>query len=75
MPQAQLSQWAQDNAPRPDLAAVELGDEDQKAPRGGVDVGGVGGDGGGESVVVHGGEFVGGDGMNGDHGTENSLKK
>ena len=42
----------------PDLAAVELGDEDQQAVGGGVDVSGDGGDGGGERVVVHGGEIV-----------------
>ena len=44
----------------PDLAAVELGDEGEKPVRGGMDVGGEGGDGSGESVVVHGGEIVGG---------------
>ena len=42
----------------PELAAVELGDEDKETPSGGVDVGGEGGDGGGESVVVHGGKVV-----------------
>ena len=42
----------------PDLAAVELGDEDEKAVGGGMDVGGEGGDGSSEGVVVHGGEFV-----------------
>ena len=42
----------------PDLAAVELGNEDEKAVGGGMDVGGEGGDGSGERVVVHGGEFV-----------------
>ena len=42
----------------PDLAAVELGDEDEEPVGGGVDVGGEGGDGGGERVVVHGGEIV-----------------
>ena len=51
----------------PDLAAVELGDEDQQPVRGGVDVGGEGGDGGGERVVVHGGEIVGGGGMKNSH--------
>ena len=52
----------------PDLAPVELGDEDEEAVRGGVDVGGEGGDGGGESVVVHGGEFIHRDGGQGSHG-------
>lgn len=37
----------------PDLTVVELGDEDEEAVGGGVDVGGEGGDGGGECVVVH----------------------
>ena len=36
-----------------DLAAVELGDEDEQPVRGGVDMGGEGGNGAGESVVVH----------------------
>ena len=52
----------------PDLAAVELGDEDEKAPGGGVDVGGEGGDGSGERVVVHGGELVRQNGMQFGHG-------
>ena len=52
----------------PDLAAVELGDEDEQAVRGSVDVGGEGGDGGGEGVVVHGGEFIHGNGVQGGHG-------
>ena len=42
----------------PDFAAVELGDEGEKAVRGGVDVGGESGDGSGEDVVVHGGEII-----------------
>ena len=42
----------------PDLAAVQFGDEDEKAVGGGMDVGGEGGDGSGEGVVVHGGEIV-----------------
>ena len=42
----------------PDLAAVELGDEDEEPVRGGVDVGGEGGDSGGQGVVVHGGEIA-----------------
>ena len=37
----------------PDLAAVELGDEGEEAVGGGVDVGGEGGDGGGERIVIH----------------------
>ena len=53
----------------PDLAAVELGDEGKEAVRGGMNVGGEGGDGGGERVVVHGGEIVGGGGVNGGHET------
>ena len=52
----------------PDLAAVELGDEGEEAVCGGVDVGGEGGDGGGEGVVVHGMEIVGGDVMSSSHG-------
>ena len=36
----------------PDLSSVELGDEGEEAVRGGMDVGGERGDGGGESVVV-----------------------
>ena len=59
----------------PDLAAVELGDEGEEAPGGGVDVGGKGGDGDGEGIVVHGGEIVGGDGVNGGHGTEKFAEK
>ena len=54
----------------PDLAAVELGNEGKKAVCGGVDVGGEGGDGGGKGVVVHGGEIVSGDGVDGGHGTK-----
>ena len=61
MPQAQESQWAQDSAPcaAQTSLAVELSDEDKEPVRGGMDVGGEGGDGGGEGVVVHGGEIVG----------------
>ena len=58
----------------PDLAAVELGDEDKQPVRGGMDVGGEGGDRGGEGVVVHGGEIVGGDGVKGGHGTRKSAE-
>ena len=56
MPYAQLSQWAQDSAPC--AAQVELGCEGEKAVGGGVDMCGESGDGGGERVVVHGGEIV-----------------
>ena len=42
----------------PDLAAVELGDEGEESVSRSMDVGGEGGDGGGERVVVHGGEIV-----------------
>ena len=59
----------------PDLAAVELGDEGEEAEGGGVDVGGKGGDGDGEGIVVHGGEIVGGDGVNGGHGTGKFAEK
>ena len=51
----------------PDLAAVELGDEDEEPIRGGVNVGGEGGDGSSERVVVHGGEIVGEDRMRSRH--------
>ena len=57
----------------PDLAAVELGDEGEQPVRGGVDVGGEGGDGGGEGVVVHGGEFISGDRVNGSHGSRKDI--
>ena len=43
----------------PDFTPVKLGDEHEEAVRGGVDVGSEGGDGGGERVVVHGGEIIG----------------
>ena len=59
----------------PDLAAVELGDEGKQPVRGGVDMGGEGGDGGGQGVVVHGGEIVGGDGVEGDHRTRKFAEK
>ena len=62
MPQAQLSQWG------PHLAAIELGDEGEKSVCGGMDVSGEGGDGGGESVVVHGVEIVRQNGMQVGHG-------
>ena len=52
----------------PYFAAVELGDEGEKAPGGGMDVGGEGGDGSGEGIVVHGGEIIGWDSLNGGHG-------
>ena len=52
----------------PDLAAVELGDEDKQPVRGGMDVGGKGRDGSGESVVVHGAEIVRRNGMQVGHG-------
>ena len=52
----------------PDLASVELGDECEETPGGGVDVSGEGGDGGGERVVVHGGEIVCRSGMQIGHG-------
>ena len=52
----------------PDLTAVELGDENEEAVRGGVDVGGEGGDGGGKGVVVHRGEIVRRKGMQDGHG-------
>ena len=51
----------------PDLAAVELGDEGEKAVRRSMDVGGESGDGGGKRVVVHGGEIVGEDRMRSRH--------
>ena len=51
----------------PDLAAVELGDEGEEPVGGGVDVGGEGGDGGSERVVVHGGEIVRGDNIRSNH--------
>ena len=53
----------------PDLAAVELGDECEEAPGGGMDVSGEGGDGGGERIVGHGGKIVRGNGMQDGHGT------
>ena len=59
----------------PDLAAVELGDEGKQPVRGGVDVGGKGGDGDGEGIVVHRGEIVGEDGVNGGHGTGKFAEK
>ena len=59
----------------PDLAAVELGDEGKQPVRGGMDMGGEGGDGGGQGVVVHGGEIVGGDGGDGGHGIRNFSDK
>ena len=59
----------------PDLAAVELGDEGKQPVGGGVDVGGKGGDGDGEGIVVHRGEIVGGDGVNGGHGTGKFAEK
>ena len=59
----------------PDFAAVELADEGKQPVRGGMDVGGESGDGGGQGVVVHGGEIVGGDGVKGDHGTRKSVEK
>ena len=52
----------------PDLASVELGDECEETPGGGMDVSGEGGDGGGERVVVHGGEIVRRNGMQIGHG-------
>ena len=52
----------------PDFAAVELGDEGEKAVRGGVDVGGKCGDGGGEGVVVHGGKVIRRKGVQVGHG-------
>ena len=74
MPQAQLSQWAHRQRPLggPDLAAVELGDEGKQPVRGGMDVGGEGGDGGGQRVVVHGGEIVCCDGIWSGHGVRKS---
>ena len=51
----------------PDLPTIELGDEGEEPVGGGVDVGGKGGDGGSESVVVHGGKIVDGDGMKSSH--------
>ena len=42
----------------PDLAAVDLGNESKQAVRGGGDVGGEGGDGSGQGVVLHGGEIA-----------------
>ena len=59
----------------PDLATVELGDEGEEAVRGSMDVGGEGGDGGGERVVVHDGEIVGEYVVNGDHGTRKIDEK
>ena len=56
----------------PDLAAVELGNEDEKAVGGSVNVGSEGGDGGGECVVVHGGEIVRYDGIWSGHGVRKS---
>ena len=47
---------------------VELGDECKQPVRGGMDVGGEGGDGSGKSVVVHGAEIVRRNGMQGGHG-------
>ena len=43
----------------PDFTSVKFGDEHEEAVRGSVDVGGEGGNGGGERVVVHGGEIIG----------------
>ena len=52
----------------PHFAAVELGDEDEESIRGGVDVGGKRGDGGGEGVVVHGGKIIRWKGVQVGHG-------
>ena len=59
----------------PDLAAVELGDEGEEPVRGGMDVGGEGGDGSGEGVVVHGGEIIRRDGMRSSHGLKRILSE
>ena len=59
----------------PDLTAVELGNEDKQPVGGCVNVGGESGDGGGEGIVVHGGEIVGGDSVKGGHGTRKSAEK
>ena len=59
----------------PDLTAVELSNEDKQPVRGCIDVGGESGDGGGEGVVAHGGEIVGGDGVKGGHGTRKFVDK
>ena len=56
----------------PDLAAVELRDEGEQTIRGGMDVGGEGGDGGGKGVVLHGGEIVRYDGIWSGHGVRKS---
>ena len=75
MPQAQLSQWAQDSAlwaahtSRRSSSAIE----DEEPVRGGMDVGGEGGDGSRERVVVHGGEIIGGVSAKGWHGTRKST--
>ena len=75
MPQAQLSQWAQDSAPcaAQTLAAVELGDEDKQPVRGGMDMGGESGDGGGQGVVVYGGEVIRGEGVCNSHGLKRRM--
>ena len=57
----------------PDLAAVELGDEGKQPVRGGMDVGGEGGDGGGKRVVVHGGEVIRGEGVCNSHGIKRRM--
>ena len=57
----------------PDFAAVELGDEGKQPVRGGVDVGGEGGDGSGQGVVVHGGEVIRGEGVCNSHGIKLKL--
>ena len=57
----------------PDLATVELGDEYEEAVRRGMDVGGESGDGGGEGVVVHGGEIIRRNGMQDGHGSQENI--
>ena len=59
MPHAQPSQWAGEGAlVGPHLAPIELGDEGEEAPGGGVDMGGQGGDRCGKCVVVQMCEFI-----------------
>ena len=57
----------------PDLAAVELGDEGEEAVCGGMDVGGEGGDGSGEGVVVHCGEVIRGEAVCNSHGIKRRM--
>ena len=57
----------------PDIPAVEFGDEGEQPVRGGMDVGGEGGDGSGEGVVVHCGEVIRGEAVCNSHGIKRRM--